>query len=92
VVVDTDKCIGCHACFSACPFAVPQYGDDGTMQKCNLCLDRLSRGMEPACAAGCLFGALHFGTFEELSKLAQERAARKLACAIQPSDHSWFSP
>jgi anaerobic dimethyl sulfoxide reductase subunit B (iron-sulfur subunit) len=83
VLVDKDKCIGCHSCFSACPLGVPQYGDDGTMQKCNLCLDRLAEGQQPACVDSCPSGALCSGTFEELSKRAQERAARKLAWATQ---------
>jgi anaerobic dimethyl sulfoxide reductase subunit B (iron-sulfur subunit) len=86
VVVDQDKCIGCHFCFFACPFGVPQYGANGTMQKCDACL---SAGMQesglPACAATCPTEALHYGTLEELSKLAAQKAGRKLAGATQPS-------
>ncbi len=85
VVMDQDKCIGCHYCFFACPFGIPQYGDDGTMQKCDFCLDRLEQGKEPACVATCPTKALHAGTMEELSKLAAEKAATKLAGATQPS-------
>ena len=85
VVVDQDKCIGCHYCFFACPFGIPQYGDDGTMQKCDFCLDRLEESKEPACAATCPTKALHAGTMEELSELAAEKAAGKLAASTQPS-------
>ncbi len=85
VVVDRDKCIGCHYCFFACPFGIPQYGDDGTMQKCELCLGRLEQGKKPACVATCITGALHAGTMEELSKLAAEKVAQKLAGATLPS-------
>ena len=85
VVVDQDKCTGCHYCFFACPFGIPQYGEDGTMQKCDFCLDRLEEGQEPACAATCPTKALHAGTMEELSKLAAEKAATKLGGATQPS-------
>jgi len=85
VVVDRAKCIGCRYCFFACPFGAPQYGSDGTMQKCDLCLERLEDGKEPACVATCLGGALHAGTLEELSKLAAEKAATRLAGATQPS-------
>ncbi len=85
VVVDQEKCIGCHYCFFACPFGVPQYGDDGTMEKCNLCLDRLEQGKEPICVATCPTQALHSGTLEELGKMAAEKAARKLAASTQPS-------
>jgi anaerobic dimethyl sulfoxide reductase subunit B (iron-sulfur subunit) len=85
VVVDQDKCIGCHYCFFACPFGVPQYGEDGTMSKCDYCRDRLAEGKEPACVATCPTRALHSGTMEELAKLAEEKAARKLVGATQPS-------
>jgi anaerobic dimethyl sulfoxide reductase subunit B (iron-sulfur subunit) len=85
VTVDPSKCIGCHSCFFACPFGVPQYGDDGTMQKCNLCIDRLAKGQEPKCVSTCPANALHFGTMEELAQMAQEKVATRLAASTQPS-------
>jgi anaerobic dimethyl sulfoxide reductase subunit B (iron-sulfur subunit) len=85
VTVDPSKCIGCHSCFFACPFGVPQYGDDGTMQKCNLCIDRLAKGQEPKCVSTCPANALHFGTMEELAQMAQEKVATKLVASTQPS-------
>jgi len=83
VVVDESKCIGCHYCFFACPFGVPQY--DGTMKKCDMCPDRVAEGKEPACVATCPTGALHWGTLEELSKMLQEKKAKQLAASTQPS-------
>jgi len=85
VVVDRKQCIGCHACLVACPFGAPQYGKDGTMQKCNLCLDRLAVGRSPACTATCPGEALQFGTMEELSQSISVNWARKWAGATQPS-------
>lgn len=38
VLVDTKKCIGCQACLEACPYKAPQFGLDGVMQKCDMCL------------------------------------------------------
>ena len=84
VVVDESKCIGCHYCFFACPFGIPQYSD-GTMKKCDFCLDRLEEGKDPICVATCPTEALHCGTMEELSELAREKAARKLAGSTQPA-------
>jgi anaerobic dimethyl sulfoxide reductase subunit B len=85
VVVDQTKCIGCRYCFFACPFGVPQYGEDGTMQKCNLCLSRLAVGKNPACVDSCPAKALHAGPLDELAKLAVGKTARKLIGSTQPS-------
>ena len=59
VLVDSELCSGCQACLDACPFDVPCFGDDGLMQKCDLC--RSGPGepiMPPACTATCPTGAL----------------------------------
>jgi anaerobic dimethyl sulfoxide reductase subunit B (iron-sulfur subunit) len=78
VVVDSLKCIGCRTCLDACPFGMPQYAEDGTMQKCEMCLDRLALGQKPICAETCPSQALHWGTLEELSLIATMKAASKL--------------
>jgi anaerobic dimethyl sulfoxide reductase subunit B (iron-sulfur subunit) len=85
VLVDQKKCIGCRYCFLVCPFGIPQFSDDGTMQKCNFCLDRLKQGKKPACVVHCPVKALHAGTMNELSKMAAEQSVRKLAGATYPS-------
>lgn len=85
VVVDRTKCIGCHYCAMACPFGAPQFGSDGTMQKCTFCLDRTTNGQDPACVATCPPGALKAGTMADLAKLAAERASLKLAGSTNPS-------
>ena len=85
VVVDSNKCIGCHYCFFACPFGVPQYGSVGTMQKCNLCLERLEAGEKPACVANCSGGAILAGPLDELSKIVPAKRAKQLAGATKPS-------
>jgi anaerobic dimethyl sulfoxide reductase subunit B (iron-sulfur subunit) len=85
VTVDQSKCIGCHYCFFACPFGVPQYGADGTMQKCQLCADDLAAGKDPVCVSTCPAGALHVGRLEDLSKLAQAKIAQNLVGATMPA-------
>lgn len=86
VLVDKDKCIGCHYCFFACPFGVPQYrNEEGTMIKCDSCLDRRQMGLEPACAHSCFYGGLHAGPLSELSELAKGYAAENLGGQTGPS-------
>jgi anaerobic dimethyl sulfoxide reductase subunit B (iron-sulfur subunit) len=85
VIVDRTKCIGCHYCFFACPFGVPQYADDGTMVKCDLCTDRREVGLEPACVQTCFYHALYAGPLTELSSLMRDKMANRLAGSSDPS-------
>ena len=39
VTVNQSECIGCKVCLEACPFGAPQFGEDGLMQKCDMCPD-----------------------------------------------------
>ena len=80
VVVDASVCNGCRECADACPYGAPQFGADGKMQKCNLCLDRLQAGKEPACVATCPGEALGCGPLDDLTV-----AGQKLGGETQPS-------
>ncbi len=76
VVVQQDVCNGCGYCIPACPFGViGQRSGDGRAWKCTLCYDRLTVGMEPACAKACPTQSIQFGVLDEL----RERADRRLA-------------
>jgi anaerobic dimethyl sulfoxide reductase subunit B len=79
VSVTGDLCIGCHSCSIACPFGVPRFGKDGTMQKCDLCSVRVENGLEPACVRTCPTGALRYGHPNELTLDVERKAARRLA-------------
>ena len=75
VVVDSDACSGCQDCLEACPFNVPQFGVDGTMQKCDLCLDAIDVNSEsPSCVTTCPTQALVFGTMNREEKIAAEQS------------------
>jgi Fe-S-cluster-containing dehydrogenase component len=51
VVLDSTRCSGCQACVDACPYdAVAFDAGEALAQKCNLCHNRLDRGLLPACA------------------------------------------
>jgi formate dehydrogenase iron-sulfur subunit len=82
VVVQADVCNGCGYCIPACPFGVLTRREgiasrpetNGIAQKCTLCYDRLSGGLEPACAQACPTKSIQFGPLQEL----RERARRRL--------------
>jgi formate dehydrogenase beta subunit len=72
-----DYCIGCQYCVTGCPFNIPKFNPQTRkMFKCTLCNDRVSQGLEPACIKACPTGCLHFGTKEDMSAVAQTRAAQ----------------
>ena len=49
--IDRSRCVGCFTCVLVCPYGALAPGEDGVMQKCELCL-RNTCG-EPACVKGC---------------------------------------
>ena len=51
VRVDRKKCVGCLTCVLVCPYGALAPGEDGIMQKCELCLDNACGA--PACVTGC---------------------------------------
>ncbi|XVQ10018.1 4Fe-4S dicluster domain-containing protein [Spirillospora sp. CA-255316] len=75
VVVQEDICNGCGYCVPACPYGViDQRKDDGRVWKCTMCYDRISDGMEPACAKACPTDSIQYGPLDEL----RERAAARV--------------
>jgi anaerobic dimethyl sulfoxide reductase subunit B len=85
VVIDQKKCVGCRSCAKVCPFQIPQYGRAGVMQKCNLCMGRLSDGKLPICVITCPGEALKYGTIEDLSEMSSGKSAEKLSSPTEPS-------
>lgn len=102
VLVDHDVCIGCRACYVACPYnnrfflghglLGQGYYDDGltpfervryaahqegVVVKCTFCVERVDRGLEPACVNTCPAGARVFGDLDdadsEVSRLLRQR-------------------
>ena len=51
VCIDHDKCVGCFTCILVCPYGALSQGENGAVQKCELCLKNICG--EPACVTGC---------------------------------------
>ncbi len=77
-IVDFNEgnCIGCGYCLKGCPFNIPRYGAvDHKAYKCTLCSDRVSVGLEPACAKACPTGAIMFGSKTNMIQQADARVS-----------------
>lgn len=74
-----DECIGCQTCVQSCPYAVPQYfEDEKIVRKCNMCMDLVNKGENPACVDACMMRALEWGDYDEL-KAKHGEAVRDMA-------------
>ncbi len=71
---DQDHCIGCQFCVSGCPFDIPRF-DKTTRKvyKCNMCVDRVEAGLEPACVKTCPTNAISWGSKHDMLTLAADK-------------------
>ena len=74
VLIDEELCIGCKDCIGACPLGVMQFdGEKEVAQKCDLCVDRLDRGFQPACVAACPSHCIYSGDTREITEKLGEK-------------------
>lgn len=88
VRVNHHVCVGCGYCELACPYHAPHVGTETLQsQKCDGCLERVTRGENPICVESCPLHALEFAPLEEL------RAREGVVDAIAPlPDPSYTHP
>ena len=73
----SEKCTGCKSCVASCPFGAPQFDPQtNKANKCQLCYERLDRGMPPFCVQACLTGAL---VLKELKEIPENQLLRLTA-------------
>ncbi len=72
-----ENCIGCQLCVAGCPFDIPRFNKETrTVFKCNMCIDRVEAGLEPACVKTCPTKAISWGTKEDMLSLADKQVGR----------------
>ncbi len=78
VAIDEARCTGCGECAVSCPYGAIGYNfEQHHAVKCDLCAERRTRDLGPACAAVCPTRAIRYGTRAELLADA-ERNGREL--------------
>jgi DMSO reductase iron-sulfur subunit len=66
VQVDKAKCIGCQFCVMSCPYGVRYLNEEeGVVEKCTLCEQRIAQGELPQCVAQCSARARFFGDLDQ---------------------------
>jgi Fe-S-cluster-containing dehydrogenase component len=73
------RCLGCKACLWACPFSVPTYDEEGKLELCDLCVDRLRGGKKTACEAACQARAIFVGSPEDIKQLRAKDVVKRMA-------------
>ncbi|MDA8089159.1 MAG: 4Fe-4S dicluster domain-containing protein [Nitrospiraceae bacterium] len=80
VLIDTDKCIGCRYCAWACPYGHPQFNAKAhVMQKCIMCVHRVTKGLKPACVDACIARTRFFGELNDLTMLIKQKRASRVS-------------
>jgi len=76
VLISQELCTGCKDCIEACPLGVMQFDEKkGLAEKCDLCVDRVDRGLQPACVAACPSHCIYFG---DISRITEQLGKQKL--------------
>lgn len=59
VILKKGECGECRACIHTCPYhAITFKASYQTVDKCNMCYERLDKGLEPVCVSHCSTNAL----------------------------------
>ncbi len=84
VLVDKERCVGCGFCVEDCPYGaryldpVEAAGGDASkkvVDKCNLCIQRVSQGVVPACVNTCPGDARMIGNLNDPDSAISKKIA-----------------
>lgn len=86
VQIDDSKCAGAGDCIDACPYgAIYMNPQTERADKCDLCTNRTSLGLEPACVNACANDAIRFGDLDNPQDPVTQYAAARNAKPFKAS-------
>ncbi|MDD5248448.1 MAG: 4Fe-4S dicluster domain-containing protein [Rhodocyclaceae bacterium] len=100
VLVDRHICIGCRYCMMACPYKARSFVHEplttqnpemprgvGCVESCTFCVQRIDRGLQPACTEACPEGAMLFGDLNDdnsaIAKRLKEVASTQVRAELK---------
>jgi Fe-S-cluster-containing dehydrogenase component len=86
VLVNADKCTGCKACITSCPYDA-RFVDPrtGTVDKCTYCVHRIENGIPTtACQEVCPTDSIYFGDLNDPKSKVSELLARRDNYTLHP--------
>ncbi len=85
VWIDEDRCIGCGECMDVCPYKAIFLDEvEGKSKKCDFCMERIDKGINPFCVEACPTDALLFGNLDDPEDKISRLIASKKAIALLP--------
>jgi len=73
VFTEETKNLDADEIIESCPYNIPRKGPDGSLAKCDMCIDRIKNNMLPACVQTCPTGAMNFGNRDQMRELGNKR-------------------
>lgn len=88
VVIDSTVCIGCNYCIQACPYDGVRFENHttSTVDKCNFCIQRTSKGLLPACVETCIGEARTFGDVNDKNSVVSKLLNKNDALVLESKE------
>lgn len=95
VILESQNCIGCNKCVSACPFqAISINKNTKKADKCDMCYSLLQKGEQPICVQTCIADAISIRDIYEEYPSAYQASLKEypIKSITQPSTRFKYNP